>query len=65
MQCVNAGTLSSSSDWHVVHAHHDQANYFKRKHLVEGLLTVSEGESRIIMVRSMAAGRQTWHWNSS
>lgn len=29
---------------------------YKRQHLVEGLLTVSEGESRIIMVRGMAAG---------
>jgi len=28
-------------------------------------LTVLEGESLTIMVESMAAGRQAWHWSSS
>lgn len=30
-----------------------------------GLFTVSEGESTIIMVGSMLAGRQAWHCSSS
>lgn len=38
---------------------------YKRKYLLEGLLSVSEGEAMTTMVRSMAAGRQAWHWRNS
>lgn len=39
---------------------------YKRKHLIRDLLTVSEGESMIIMVESMAVGRQEGRgWSSS
>lgn len=30
-----------------------------------GLLAVVEGQSTIIMVGSVAAGRQTWPWSNS
>ena len=34
---------------------------YRRKHLIGGLLTVSEHESVTIMTGSMAVGRQVWH----
>ena len=37
----------------------------KRKPLICSSLTISEGESMIIMVGNMAAGRQAWCWSSS
>lgn len=37
----------------------------KRKHLVGGLLTISEAESRAIVSGSMTAVTQAWHWRSS
>jgi hypothetical protein len=49
-----------------VKRHHDQSNSYKEKHLTGGWLTVSEVQSIIIMVRSMAAGRHTCMcWRSS
>lgn len=35
---------------------------YGRKELTEGLLMALEAESMIIMVVSMAAGRQVWCW---
>lgn len=33
---------------------------YRRKYLTGGLLTASESESMITMVRSMVAGREAW-----
>lgn len=38
---------------------------YKRKHLIGDLLTASEGEPMIIMVGSIATGRQAWLWSHS
>lgn len=38
---------------------------YKRKHLLWGLLSISEGGSMTILAGSMAANRQAWHWGSS
>ena len=38
---------------------------YKRKQLIEGSITVSEGESMTIVAGNMAADRQAWHWSSS
>lgn len=37
----------------------------KRKHLIEGWLTESEGKSMIIMVGGVAVDRQAWNCDSS
>lgn len=44
--------------------HQDLATY-KRKHSIEGLLTVAEIEPMTIMAGGMVAGRQTQHWSNS
>ena len=36
-----------------------------KKYLIGGLLTISEGESMMTMLGSMAAGRQAWYWSRS
>jgi hypothetical protein len=36
----------------------------KRKHSTGGLFTVPEGESLTVVVGSMEAGRQAWHWRN-
>lgn len=38
---------------------------FKRKHLIWGLLVVSEGESMIITAGNMTTGKPAWCWSSS
>jgi hypothetical protein len=37
---------------------------YKTKHLIGGLLTVSEGESMTIMAGTIAAHSQAWCWSS-
>lgn len=43
---------------------HDQVSY-KTKHLIRGLLAVSENVSVSVMVDSMVRSRHAWHWRSS
>lgn len=38
---------------------------YKRKYLIGGLFTVSQGESMTFITENVAAGRQPWHWRSS
>ena len=45
-----------------VKRHHDNGNSYKGKHLMEVVAYSSEVQSIIIMVGSMAACKQIWHW---
>jgi hypothetical protein len=47
-----------------VKRHHDKGNSYKRKRLIRAGFTVSEVQSIIIMVRSMATSKQTQDWKN-
>jgi hypothetical protein len=47
-----------------VRRHHDHGNSYKNKTCNWGWLTVSEVQSILLMMGSMAVGRQTWCWRS-